>query len=247
MKRLKAVLTLILVAASLFLLGCSGRSAETVSAVSIKANSFKSMYEVDERLNLDNVYILVTYRNNQTEYIKCESYMVVGFDTTTTGSKALHIEYEKVLSPEHSYEVTYSPDNTKQILTSARLEYSTEELNEILSYKVRLGIGDLTDVRAVMFSLAVESGEETLGIKTSLDNVSYGLPTGWYAQSVKVSEQLFRVLIFNRDNEKGIDGSTVFSINVNKGNMLAQISLIDIEAAEGAEPVKYYLPNYYKR
>jgi hypothetical protein len=221
---------------------CSARTELQVVEISIKANSFKESYEIDEALIFDNIYFLVTYDNGETTYVQGDWTMVKGYDSTTCGIKLLHIEYEGVSSENYEYEVVYSIDNSKSILTTARMEFSTNYKNDLLNYEISYYTGDLTDVQAIMFTI---SADQSLNIDTDYSNVSFELPSGWYANASSTSTTMLKVLVYNKSNDVGLSSNTIFDINVNLGNNEAITSLVNIELSTGGEDAtKYYLPDY---
>lgn len=244
MKKKTIVFILLISLLTLLFVGCSDRLGAKVAQISIKPNSFKASYEIDERLNYDNIFILVTYLNGETEYIKCEFGMIEGFNTSTTGTKQLNVEYKGVKSEAINYEVIYSVDNSKEILTSARIEYVTAATNEILGYGINYYCGDLINVNAILFSLY---GEQSLKINSDFSNLSFEMPRGWSYYVTASSEQTLRVLFYNKDNAAGLNTNTSFIINVNKGNPFAIVKLKDIEVSTlGEIPTKYYLPDFVR-
>jgi hypothetical protein len=223
---------------------CSERAEPVVTSILIKQNSFKLSYEIDENLNYDNIFILVTYDSGEAEFVQCDNSMVKGFNTLTTGERQLYIEFGGARSDEVSYEVLYSIDNSKQILTSARLEYTTFINNEILSYTLDYYAGDLTNCQAILFDLY---SEDELNVNDDLSNVSFEVPTGWSYSSKLLSTKNMRVLFFNKDNNEGISSNTLFRINVNKGNAFSYVRLRDIEVSTlDTTASKYYLPDFVR-
>lgn len=223
---------------------CSERTDPVITSIIIKQNSFKSSYEIDEKLNYDNIFILVTYDNGDATYVQCDNSMIRGFDTLTTGERQLYIEYNGAKSDLVDYEVLYSIDNSKQILTSARLEYSTITNNEILSYTIDYYSGDLKNCQAILFNLY---SEDELNINSDFSNVSFEVPTGWDFSRKLLSSKNMRVMFYNKDNQEGISSNTLFRINVNKGNSFAYVKLRDIEVSTlETEASKYYLPDFVR-
>ncbi|HKL73435.1 MAG TPA: bacterial Ig-like domain-containing protein [Clostridia bacterium] len=242
-KKIIAILFLIVFVMLIFA-GCRPRKGLTVVQVVIKPNSFKESYEVDEQLNFASIFILITYDNGENVYVQCDNTMVKGFDTLTTGEKQLYVEYGGVKSESFDYEVFYSIDNSKKILTSARLEYTKGVNNEILGYGITYYCGDLINVNAIMFSLY---GEQSLSVNNDLSNLSLELPTGWSYYVEYISEQTLRILLYNKDNEVGLSTNASFIVSINKGNSEAVTWLKDIEVSTiGDNATKYYIPDYMR-
>lgn len=242
MKKLKiTAIVIIIILISLSAFSCSQRHS-FIKSISIKPNSFKTVYDIDEKLNYDNIFILITYNNGNNEYFQCDHSIIYGFDTSTSGEKQLYVEYGKVKSEVHDYEVIYSIDNSKKIITTARLENQTTVKNEILSYKINYYSGDLINVGAILFSII---GKESLNINSDHSNISFELPNGWHYYIENISEKAIRILFYNKDNAEGLNANSAFLINVNKGNIESGISLKDIEiSTSGNNASKYYLPDY---
>jgi hypothetical protein len=140
--------------------------------------------------------------------------------------------------------VVYSVDNTKEIKTTARLEYARSENNDIVHYSINYYCGDLINVNAILFTLY---GEQSLNIESDLSNVSFDLITGWGYYAESFSEQALRVVLYNKDNAKGIDTNTTFVININQGGATGVASLKDIEVSTGGtSATKYYIPDYVR-
>ncbi|NLL56647.1 MAG: hypothetical protein GX242_05500 [Clostridiales bacterium] len=239
----KLLVCIALLVSFVMLIGCSDRTEIAVTSIDIKPNSFKTSYEIDEQLIFDNIFILVTYDNGESKLVPCDHSMIRGFDTTTTGEKQLYVEYGGVESAPVDYEVLYSKDNSKKIMTSARLEYNSFDTNEIVSYTINYFCGNLKNAQAIYFNLY---SEDDLNINYDLLNVSFELPTGWSCTAKQLQSNDMRVLFYNKDNIQGLNSNTAFRININNGNKSAKAILRDIEIStiENDGAVKYYIPDY---
>ncbi|MFA6866334.1 MAG: hypothetical protein WCR54_02330 [Clostridia bacterium] len=228
--------------------GCTHRVNDAIESITIKENSLKSSYEVDEVLNYDNIFILVTKQNGTSEYVNCELGMLVGFDTTTTTgaeeTRQIYIEYKGVLSENYTYEVKYSTDNSKQILTSARLGLGKSEKNDSLSFNIRYYDRGLENVNTIMFTLRSANDIQILEDST---NLSFEKPNGWsISYNHSQDENTLKVIFYNKDNLVGLSDNADFIINIAGGNKAAVYSIIDTEIANidsDGNVNRYYLPN----
>lgn len=226
---------------------CSDREADKVIEISIRENSFKEQYEVDEELNFDNIYILAKKQDGTSEYINVESGMVIGFDTTTTtagsGSRKLYIEYKGVLSESVSYDVVYSVDNSKEIITKARIGAGKSVKNDILSINLRIYPRGLENINTFLLTFR---GDNILNVTADYSNLSFEKPLGWNVNfSVSQDGKSLKLLFYNDKSDNGISDNSDFIINIADGNINDNYKVIDIEMANITDDIvnKYYLPD----
>ncbi len=149
-KRYLAFLLILLT--SLLLLGSCNKDKFKPESVHLQYSSFKSLYRIDEELNLDGVKLRLVNGKGQYRDIECTMDMIVGFDTTTTGQKKLYAVYEGLNSNEIVYQVYNNEDASRQIVTKTRIEIMKTVSEEKTTFELSLRSCDL-NVRALSFRI----------------------------------------------------------------------------------------------
>ena len=234
MKKFYLILTLLFLTLSVSLFACSERKIESVT---LPANSFKSDFVVDERLDLTGTYVVVRYSGGEEEEVEITPDMISGFDTTTTGGKTLSVRYKDFVM-DSSYRV-FNPENAaKEIVTKARLILYADKGADYIDYTVRLSSGDLTNVAAVDFTL---TSTDPLGINDDLSNISAVSDNTYAHYESKLSSdgKKLKTVVFCTDGRAFADGSIVIKLKVNGGENRS-VSLKNITVSDGKKD--YYLP-----
>ena len=235
MKKISKILLFFLVFTLFFALyGCSKRALENVE---VKSNSFKSAYEVDEKLDLTGAYVVLTYSGDNKEEIPLTEDMVQGFDTTTTGVKTLTVLFRGVESGPISYRVYNPEDASREITTRARLVLYADEGAGYIDYTVRLSAADLV-VKGIEFTL---TSERSLGIDEDLSNLTAVSDSfaATYAAKLSSDGKKLKTVVFYEDGRAFTDGSVVIRFRVTGGSN-REVRLATITLSDGKKD--HYLP-----
>lgn len=154
-----ATLLLLVLSLSLFILtACNkGDEGKTVSSIQIVQGAFKESYTLDEKLNLENAKILVSYKDGSTGNVVITSDMISGFDSSkTTTAGVLTVTYKGV-----SVNFTYSVTNAIAIETAFRYALSAVE-REQGGYELTVKGGNASSVTegvyAMRFTISTTGG-----------------------------------------------------------------------------------------
>lgn len=238
-KRFVALLTAIVAVLILTcaLCACSKRKVESYS---LSDNAFPSEYKVDAPLDLSGAFVITKFTDGQSEKAQITADMVIGFDTSTTGSKTMTIkynDYEKTVS----YRV-YNPENSsKEVITKARLTLSAYYApnDEYVEYTISLEKEKLP-VSAILFTL---NGDASLGITQAKSNLTLtsSLPSSstTYQSNLSPDGKNLTLLVFNAKGETLLNGGRIIKIKIDKGNKTpVRLKGITVSDAER----DYYLP-----
>ena len=154
-----ATLVLLVLSLSLFMLtACNkGDEGKVVSSIQIIQGSFKESYTLDEKLNLENAKILVSYKDGSTGNVAITSDMISGFDSSkTTTAGVLTVTYKG-----SSVNFTYAVTNAIAIETAFRYALSAVE-SEQGGYNLTVkGVGAssvVEGVYAMRFTISTTGG-----------------------------------------------------------------------------------------
>jgi len=164
-----------------------------VSRIQILGGSFKDNYSLDETVDYDKLYIIVTYKDGDTARVKVQPEWIEGFDLSTTGSrKALTVNY-KGAKAEYLYSVTYKYSVTSPVRLSAtkgdangkkEITLALANLDRMPAYAVRVDIS--------LNGMKYEGREDTL-------------PEGWGATQ-NASGGKLSLLFFAADGTAPLEG-----------------------------------------
>lgn len=217
------------------LIGCSERK---VSSVTVKPNSFKSSYAVDEQLNLDGAFAIVTYTSGDKENVPVTPFMVSDFDTSTTGKKSFFVTYDKDNVVEVPYVVYNDEYASRPIETTARFTLYAETAGDDFYYTVRFAQGDLSALCAATMTLTsssdlkIDAALSNLEVSTDVNNLSFDAKLSPGGTSLKI-------VVFNDHGAPLEIGGVFLRLKVSGGGNRA-VSLANITVTDGVRD--YYLP-----
>lgn len=238
---MKRFLTLIILATLILaLFGCNKGvlRAEDIKFIEIRERSFKSSYAVDEEINFDYVFIVITLKDNKGEIVeRVEPNMIEGFDTSTTTfsteTRAMRIKYKGVYTSYWNYVVS----GEYNINTKARLRLSQEKAEGNLIVNVAIELKDMIEVKGMIMEVVFDntrlSHNSTIEIKNE----------DWTIEKKVKSTSGFSLLYSFRPGAKPITTSgeiltLVFNIE-DSGN--ANVELKNIILSDGTKD--FNLPN----
>lgn len=166
----KVVLLILACLISLAVLSaCSGEKEGSVSGIQIVEGAFKEIYTLDEKLDLTNAKILVTYTDGSSKKIGITKEMVSGFDTsTTTTGRTITIAYK---GKETTF--IYKVQNTISVETSFRFTLGATIYENLTAYKVEVGgknVGSVEEgIYAMRFTIAGTKGVDFRNPQLQLD------------------------------------------------------------------------------
>lgn len=143
MKKLTKVFTLALAFACLSLCFAGCANQPILETIAVK-NTFKTMYEINQTLDVSNDVLVLTYDDGKQEEIALDVSMISGFDTSSQGSRTMAITYqEKTCTVD--YEVTaklgqYYASKGETHFNNSEIEDQTFELTEQQVYEQYMSI-----------------------------------------------------------------------------------------------------------
>ncbi len=230
MRKKVLLFSMLLLCLTLVLCACSDKKRQP-SAIFLESNSLRASYEVDATFSEEGASLRLVYANGDTETIRCDSSMIVGFDTSTTGQKALHATYMGLDSNEITYTV-YNPEGvSREILTRTRISVAkTVTTNGKTMFFFRFTGAD-ADWRALTFKL-----QGSVELSETLWELTCETPEGMdecYVQ--KTAANGVNILI---SGSPIVKQGIFFTLTWEKDNV--DISLSDITVSDGIKD--YYLP-----
>lgn len=207
-KMTKTIIILVIVCllSVIVLTACSKEKG--VSSIQIVQGSFKEIYALDEKLNLTNAKIQVTYTDGSTANVAITENMVTGFDTsTTTTGKTLTVTYKGKTT-----NFIYKVQNSIAVDTSFRFNISMVENEGVTSAEIKADKASTVEggVYALRFTISTTGGivlsEPTLKLNNAFQMETY---------SVSVSSMV--VVVYSVTGYDTItDGATIFSVKASK-------------------------------
>lgn len=225
----KILTILLLVVAFVFALcACNdGTSEKGVASIQVVQGSFKESYRLDERLDLTNAKILVTYVDGKTANVSVSEDMISGFDTSkTTTDGVLTITYKGV-KVRYTYKVT----NSIAIETSFRYSFVVSESAEHPGLDVQVKALNASKVEegvyATRFTLSTTGG-------MSLSNYAVQLGEGFSMETYSVSVNSIVFVIYSVDGYEPIgDGATLISIRASKPSVMGTLNIQNASISNG--------------
>ncbi|HHT82907.1 MAG: cohesin domain-containing protein [Christensenellales bacterium] len=160
MKKILAALFILIF--SFCLAGCRDKQikAGDISYIEIQKGSFKTVYNVDEKINFDNVYIVIVLKNDKGHIVqKVTPDMLEGFDTsTTTGPtqrRSMRVKYLGMYTSYWDYVVV----SEYNIITKARLKLNEKIEGDNFFVTLNLDFQDLSPVYAFMMTVRFDSSQ----------------------------------------------------------------------------------------
>ena len=149
--RKKAIAAFIVLLLVLLFASCQDKKGEPES-IHLQPSSFLSAYTVDQEMDLDGVALLVAFPKGKYEDVPCTKDMIVGFDTSTTGSKELYAVYNGLTSNRVSYYVYNAEDVSREIRTQTRIAVTKTVSEGKTTFDFSLRSADIA-VRALSFRI----------------------------------------------------------------------------------------------
>lgn len=207
MKRFVTIIVIaILISSSSFLLfGCSKGSLNPndIDYIEFRDNSLKLVYDVDEKLDYNNIFIVVVLKDNKGDIVeKVLPSMMEGFDSsTTTGpveTRAMRAKYMGFYTTPWNYRVV----NNYDINTKARLKLEENTQGEAFEVSASLDTDELANIKGMMMDISydttkiVRQGDIEINIE------------GWELSIRSIREGSFSVLYYARPFSSPIDNDT---------------------------------------
>ncbi|MDD3947207.1 MAG: hypothetical protein PHI19_05140 [Clostridia bacterium] len=127
------------------------KDTKSVENIRIVSGSFKEVYDLDEQLDYDRIYIVATYVDGSTKQLKVEQSWISGWDVSTTGNnKSLTITYLGA-----SVNFIYSVNYKASVTTPIRLAATKEEQDGKKAVVLGLNGLDKMSVYAVKVELTL--------------------------------------------------------------------------------------------
>lgn len=131
--------------------------------------TIKTEYQFNESLDTNNAKILVTYDNNETKQVDLTQNMIIGFYTTSTGTRTLTISYQtKTLEVEYTVASVSKIELTKALQT----EYQINDDLNINNAKILVTYSDNSTSQVDLDSNMV-SGFNTASIGAKTLTINY--------------------------------------------------------------------------
>lgn len=237
----KAALILLLITLALVMLsGCGGKEirADEIKFIEIRDGSFKTAYAVDEKIDFNNVYIVVTLKDNKGEVVvKVTEDMLEGFDTSTTTAsmemRTMRVKYKGLYTSNWNYTVA-SP---YVINTKARLKLTSERAGSQFKVRLSIDIDEIPEIYAVQMEVNYDAARLDFNGETE-DGLS-----GWTSNRVSTKTGAFDMLYYAEPGTSPITLDTslmvlVFNIKA-EGEFNIQIKNIHVSFGES----DIYLPD----
>lgn len=126
-------------------------------------------YHINDQINLNNAKILVTYSNEETEQVNLTQSMIIGFYTTSTGTRNLTISYQnKNLEIEYTVASVSKIELTKAIQT----EYQINDDLNTNNAKILVTYSDNSTTQ-IDLDLDIISGFNTTSIGAKTLTITY--------------------------------------------------------------------------
>ena len=233
MKKIK-FLSIPLIVCMLVMFAFTGCSDNEIVSASIRTNSFKQYYNVDDELDLTNAYLVVDYKNGESSQYNITEEMISGFDTTTTGKKTMTITYQGT-AVEYQFNVYNDENALYDILTTARLSVLCETVDSDMRYSFYFSKGDMAETKAFLFDIefndTVDITDDNYTLTTQID--------GWNSRAMKKTAKTIRLLIYST-NEEGLTESGYIATFTIDGCTTRNVALKNIKISDGTND--YYLP-----
>lgn len=219
------ILTLICLLPLLVLSACN--KEKTVASIQIVQGSFKEIYSLDEKLNLTNAKILVTYTDNTTANVSITSSMISGFDTsTTTTGKALTVSYKG-----KSVNFIYKVQSSIFVETSFRFNIDVVENESKTGYDINVKADKASTVTngvyALEFNLSASGG-------TALTEPVLKLGNAFKMEIYSASVSSMVVVVYSTTGYDTItDGATILSVKATKPSTLETITVQSASISNG--------------
>lgn len=219
-KAIVILLTAVLCCALLLTACGKGAISKKVDKLQIVSGSFKEVYNLDEEINYENIYIIVTYEDGKSEQIKVDKSRIEGLDLTTTGNnRKLTVTYAEA-SASFIYSVVYK----STVTTPVRLSAAKAEENGKKSVTLSLSALDKMPVYAVKIDIVLNGM-----IFVSKEDV---FPSTW-AAAVSESSGKLSLLFYSKDGSAALGVGEGLAKLVFSGN--AERIRIDTTVSDGIE------------
>lgn len=147
---------------------CQKDGEEVVNSVEVREGSLKNSYNLDEKLNLANVFIVV----NGTKVVGVTADMVEGFNTDTVTPTASPRQMRIVyLGKYYTSYWSYHVVSTYQVNTKARINAVLSSSGDNLRLILNLSLDELKDIYAVSFTVEYNSASYTPSAGSFIGNI----------------------------------------------------------------------------
>ena len=192
---LALVFALILLPCAIFLVGCDEEKKQPTLTL---LSSFKTVYAVDEELDVTGGKLLYTDENGKSGTVYITASLVTGFDSSVPGTREMIVTY-KDLSVEVTYTVKEEPKASIEIGTTFKTEYVlNEELNltggslVYTSIEGQETVVDLTEELVYGFDSSTKGQKElivnyeglTLKVPYTVSNFAFGEYTAYVQRTI---------------------------------------------------------------
>ena len=207
-KRIASIIVIMLSLAVFVLLlqGCDPDPVEGVRSIELEGGALKEVYRVDEEIDYDNAYLLVTYTGGRVSRVKLTPNMVSGFSTDVpVHSATLTINFAGY-KVEWIYRVIGSSEAANSVRLKAEVSREhvlTISLSGTEDFPV---LGVMFEV--VMSGVAAESdvdGGEIIKVRE-----------GVYYSVNHISDAAFRIVIWSKDGRTKFEAGELISFKLIK-------------------------------
>lgn len=208
---------------------CTDNPTVNIVSFSLDETTANLTFDVDEQFCYDAATIKAVFSDGTEKAVPVTADMVVGFDSTTTGTKSLTISY-KGIERDYVYEVVYKKYPSREIVTAARIELKQVPYATGIGREVLLTEG-LSGVRGISFCIKSDSDLSDSKLNT-LD-----IAGDWEINAQYVGAGEIRLVLYRTE---GFSSGSIATINF-AGVTNAEIRLTDIVLSDGKTDT--YLPD----
>lgn len=148
--------------------------ADDISYIEVREQSLKGNYEVDEKIDFSNVYIVIVLKNNKGQIVeRVTSAMLEGFDTTTvTGfgeQRVMRIKYKGIYTSDWFYIVTSKYD----VNSKARINLKKSMENGRANVSINIDMDVLPEIYAIQANVSYNRAKlDYLGFEGKIEGWS---------------------------------------------------------------------------
>lgn len=223
-----AAFALAVVTALTVLAACAQPSEKTVAKIEIVDGSFKESYVLDEKPDLTNSRILVTYADGSTKIVPITSDMISGLNTSVSAVNAtLTVTYGGV-STQFNYRVI----SAEGVRTSFRLGLSAEGTGAQRTLTVAAsGVqGVEKGVYAIAFDIAATGGVTVPG------EISILYTGNWKFSVKRNSSTSLRVVLYSSGGAEALSGDCdLISLPATVSGASGTVSIQSASISDGTE------------
>lgn len=234
-----AVLIILVLLCIVMLPSCKKpETEEDILSVEVLKGCLKNVYKIDEKLDLNNVYIVITLSTGtRTEKVSSAS-MVEGFDTSTV-TETFELRYMRIkYKGKYTTEWGYSVINDNAVNTEARLNASASTTANGIWLRLSLNKGDLSGIYAIMFTVKFDENALTYKPDSFVGHINK-----WEKELSPIRNSQFTVLYYALPDADPI-GSSMVIINMEFIGAGAAGSIVEIKSISVSDRrSEYYLPD----